>query len=440
MPKQFIDKKIQGYVLLKNGHVWDTGKKTSFRADILLKDGIIDTIGIPKLRDSPPENTENIDITGCTVLPGLIDIHVHLREPGYEERETIATGCAAAAAGGFTAVCCMPNTNPVIDNQEVVQFIKDRASNNLVEVYPIGAVSKGSQSKELAEIGFMVKAGIVGITDDSYPVGNSGMMRRALEYSIMFNIPVIEHAQDMWLTEGASMNEGFYSTKLGLGGMPTIAEDIIVSRDIQLLEYVGGQLHIQHISSANAVEMVRKAKDKGLNISAEATPHHFSLTDKVIESFDPNFKMNPPLRSEKDIEAIIKGLKDGTIDAIATDHAPHVIDDKEKEFDKAAFGVTGLETAVGVYFTELVDKHNFDGIKSLVDLCAINPRKIVHLPLPEIRQGAVAELCILNPDITFSVKKEEFHSKGVNSCFLDRTVRGRVMGVVGKRRIWMRDA
>ncbi|GAF76561.1 unnamed protein product, partial [marine sediment metagenome] len=258
--------------------------------------------------------------------------------------------------------------------------------------------------------------------------------------SKMFNIPVIEHPQDTKLTEGGTMNEGFYSTKLGMQGMPSIAEDIIVSRDIRILEYIGGQLHIQHISSAKAIDMVRMAKDKGLHVTAEATPHHFSFTDSALETFDPNLKMNPPLRSEEDRNAVIKGLKDGTIDAIATDHAPHVIDDKEGEFDKAAFGVTGLETAVGAYFTELVDKHNFNGIKMLVDLCVVNPRRIMHLQVPEIKEGTVADLCILNPEINWTVKKEEFFSKAVNSCFLGRTLHGKVVGVVGKRRIWMSGA
>ncbi len=433
MSKQFLDKEHRGYLLLQNGSVWNFQKRASYKADLLLKDGFIEKIG----NIGPePQGAEVIAIDGCTILPGLIDIHVHLREPGQEERETIKTGCAAAASGGFTAVCCMPNTKPVIDNQEVVRFVKEQAHDLLVEVYPLGAISKNSDGKELSEIGYMFNAGIVGITDDGLPVQDSGIMRRALEYSKKFNIPVIEHAQDMGLTENASMNESYYSTKLGLTGMPTIAEDIIVSRDIQLAEYVGGQIHIQHISSAKSIELVRMAKDKGLNVTTEATPHHFSLTDQCVESYDPNFKMNPPLRSEEDRSAVIQGLKDGTIDAIATDHAPHVIDDKEGAFDKAAFGVTGLETAVGVYFSELVDKHNFKGIEDLVDLCVINPRNILHLPLPEIKENIRADLCILNPDIQWTVKKDDFYSKSSNSCFLGKNVRGKVMGTINKGRFW----
>ena len=435
MSEQFKDKAIKGYLLLKNGKVWNSKKQTAAKADILIKNGVIEKIG--KLEGDFNKGSV-VDISGSTVIPGLIDMHVHFREPGNEEKETIESGCAAAAAGGFTAVCCMPNTNPVIDNQEVVRFVKEKAQDKLVDVFPIGAVSKGSKSEELAEIGYMVKAGIIGITDDGLPLNNSGLVRRALEYSKMFSIPVIEHAQDLSLTYGSSMNEGFYSTILGLTGMPTIAEDIIVSRDIQMLEYVGGQLHIQHISSAKSVELVKRAKDKGLNVSCEATPHHFSLTDKAVETYDPNFKMNPPLRNEEDLEAVVAGLKDGTIDAIATDHAPHIKDDKEGEFDKAAFGVTGLETAVGVYFTELVGKHNFDGFKSLIDLCVINPRKIMHLPVPEIKENAEAEMSIINPGLEWTVNVDEFYSLSVNSCFIGKKLMGKVTGAIGNRRIWLK--
>ncbi len=435
MIKQLRDKQMSGFVLLKNGHVWDAAKRTSDKIDLLLKDGRIEKIGNV---EAVPEDANVVSIDNCTVLPGLIDLHVHLREPGQEERETVESGCAAAAAGGFTAVCCMPNTKPVIDNQEVVRFVKEKARDLLVEVYPIGAISKNSIGEELAEIGYMVEAGIVGITDDGLPIQDSSILRRALEYSQMFDIPVIEHAQDIGLTYNGSMNEGYYSTKCGLTGMPTIAEDIIVSRDIQLLEYVGGRLHIQHISSAHSVDLIRMAKDKGLNVTSEATPHHITLTDQCIQTYDPNFKMNPPLRSEDDRIAVIEGLKDGTIDAIATDHAPHVIDDKEGEFDRAAFGVTGLETAVGIYFTELVNKQGFKGIEELVNLCVVNPRKIMNMPVPEIKEGVQADLCVLNQDTRWTVEEETFYSKSSNSCFLDNELVGRVVGVVGKGRYWLR--
>ena len=435
MTKQLRDKKMNGYVLFKNGQVWNVAKRTLDKVDLLLKDGRIEKIG--KI-EAVPDDTNVVSIDNCTVLPGLIDLHVHLREPGQEEKETVESGCAAATAGGFTAICCMPNTKPVIDNQEVVRFVKEKAKDLLVEVYPIGAISKNSKGEELAEIGYMVEAGIVGITDDGLPVQDSSILRRALEYSQMFDIPVIEHAQDIALTYNGAMNEGYHSTKYGLTGMPTIAEDIIVSRDIQLLEYVGGRLHIQHISSAQSVDLVRVAKDKGLNVTSEATPHHITLTEERIQTYDPNFKMNPPLRSEIDRIAVIEGLKDGTIDAIATDHAPHVIDDKEGEFDKAAFGVTGLETAVGIYFTELVNKQGFKGIEELVNLCVVNPRKIMNMPVPEIQEGVQADLCILNQNTKWTVGKDTFYSKSSNSCFLHNELVGRVVGVVGKGRYWLR--
>ncbi|MFC1555135.1 dihydroorotase, partial [candidate division KSB1 bacterium] len=417
MQRQFQDKEIRGLLLLKGGKVWDISKKTSYKADLLINQGKIERIG--KFEETPADS-EIIDISGCTVIPGLLDMHVHLREPGQEDKETISSGCAAAASGGFTSVCCMPNTSPVIDNQEVVRFIKEKSENLLVNVFPAGAVSKELKGDELAEIGFMIKAGIVAVTDDGHPVKSSSLMRKVLEYSKIFNIPVMEHAEEISLTKTGCMNEGFTSTKLGLLGMPSIAEDIIVSRDIQILGFTGGHLHIQHMSSAKSIRMIREAKDRGLNITAEATPHHFCLTDKEIESYDSNFKMNPPLRSEEDVEAVIEGLKDGTIDVIATDHAPHRIDDKEGEFDRAAFGVTGLETAVGVYFTELVEKNSFKGLEELVDLCAVKPRKILNLPLNDIQEGNEAELCIINPDETWTVKKEDFYSLAANSSFLDR--------------------
>ncbi|MFC1564267.1 dihydroorotase, partial [candidate division KSB1 bacterium] len=339
--KTFNSKIQKGILVLKNGRVWNSAKEKLQNVDVVIKDGRIDKIG--KITGGIGKG-QVIDLKKKYVLPGLIDIHVHLREPGFEEKETIETGCAAAAAGGFTALCCMPNTNPVIDNQETVRFIKEKSEKFLVDVYPIGAVTKGLNGEELAEIGYMHEAGIVGISDDGIPVMSSRIMRLALDYCKMFGIPVISHAEDKELTAVGCMNEGFSSTKLGLKGMPSSAEDIMVARDIMLAEFTGGRLHIAHISTAQSVDLVRKAKAKGIKVTAEAAPHHFSLTDKACETYDSNFKMNPPLRIKKDVAAVIKGLKDGTIDSIATDHAPHHIDNKEGEFDKAAFGVTGLET------------------------------------------------------------------------------------------------
>ncbi|MCP4725498.1 MAG: dihydroorotase [bacterium] len=402
--------------------------------DVVLKDGKIDKIG--KIKDKIAKGTV-VDLKKSYVLPGLIDIHVHLREPGFEEKETIESGCAAAAVGGFTAVCSMPNTDPVTDNQETVRFIKEKAANQLVDVYPIGAVTKGSKGEELAEIGYMHGAGIVGISDDGIPILNSKIMRLSLEYCKKFGIPVISHAEEKELTATGCMNEGFQSTKLGLRGMPSVAEDIMVARDIMLAEFTGGKVHIAHVSTAASVELVRKAKAKGISVTAEAAPHHFTLTDKACETYDSYFKMNPPLRTKKDMSAIIKGLKDGTIDTIATDHAPHHTDVKEGEFDQAAFGVTGLETAIGVYFTELVDKHGFDDVKGLIDKFVVNPRKVINIDVPEIKEGMAAEISIIDPSQKWIVDKKEFCSRSENSCFLGKKLRGKPVGVVNKKRIWL---
>lgn len=435
MAKPFNVNKLKDYFYLRNGQIWNSTKKIVEKSDILLKDGIIEKIGAV---DNLPENTKVLDLNGSAVFPGLLDMHVHLREPGFEDKETIETGCAAAAAGGFTAVCSMPNTNPVTDNQETVRFILEKAENLLVNVYPIGAITKQSKGEELAEIGYMVQAGIVGISDDGMPVSNSQLMRYALEYSQKFKIPVIQHAQELSLTVNGSMNEGFYSTKLGLKGMPTIAEDIMVSRDIQLLEYTGGRLHVAHLSSADSVNLVRSAKAKGLKVTAEVTPHHLTLTDSLIETFDTNYKMNPPLRSESDIAALIAGLKDGTIDAIATDHAPHLFDDKDKEFDIAAFGVTGLETVVGLFFSVLVNKHRFT-LENFVDFFVVNPRKILNIQIPEIKEGESAELSIINTEIDWEVNKDHFYSKAANSCYIGRKLRGKAIGTIANGKLWWQN-
>ncbi len=436
MRKAFNSINQKGVLVFKNGSVWDDTKKKVVKSDLVLKNGKIEKIGDP---GKIAADAKVIDVTGCYILPGFADIHVHFREPGFEEKETIETGCAAAASGGFTAVCCMPNTNPVIDNQEVTGFIKDRAKDHLVNIYPIGAISKGLKGEEMAEIGFMFKAGIVGVSDDGLPVLNSKLMRLALEYTKMFDVPVITHAEDKDLTSAGCMHEGFFSTKLGLKGMPGLGEDIMVGRDIMLAEFTGGKLHIAHVSTAASVDLVRKAKKKGINVTAEVTPHHFTLTDAECQTFDSNFKMNPPLRSKDDVDAIIKGLKDGTIDVIATDHAPHHPDSKEGEFDLAAFGVTGLETALGVYLTELVDRKGFDEVNGIIEKLVVNPRKIVNIPVPEIKKGASAEIAVIDPNEEWTVLKDNFYSKSANSCFLGRKLRGKVKAVVNNGKIWLNE-
>jgi len=416
----------EGKLLLKNAEVWNSSKNELFKGDILLENGIIQKIG----KISQDEKT--IDLTGKLVLPGLLDLHVHLREPGREDKETIETGTNAAAAGGFTGVCCMPNTTPPIDTQEVVRFIKEKSSGLLIDVFPIGSISQGRKGEELAEIGDMVKAGIVGVSDDGSPVPDSGLMRRALEYSKIFNIPVISHAEDLSLSGAGVMHEGFYSTKLGLKGIPSLSEELMIARDIMIAEYTQGKLHITHVSTKRGVDLIRRAKDEGIQVTCDATPHHFSLTDAEIETYDANFKMNPPLRTEEDVEAIIEGLKDGTIDVIATDHAPHTIDEKDLEFDRAAFGITGLETAVGIICGSLLTTKALS-IAQLVEKTVINPRKILNLEIPGIREGQIANLSILDLKKKWTCEKDSFYSKAVNSPYIGQKLVGRGAGVINKR-------
>jgi len=413
-----------GELLLKNAEIWDSSKKNFFTGDILLKNGKIEKIG--KVQGEK----ETVDLTGKTVLPGFLDMHVHLREPGREDKETIKTGTDAAAAGGFTGVCCMPNTEPPIHNQEVVRFIMEQSAELLVDVFPIGTVSKDRKGKELSEIGEMVEAGIVAVTDDGSPVSDSGLMRYALEYSKMFGIPVISHAEDLSLSQNGVMNEGFYSTKLGLKGIPSISEEIMIARDIMLAEYTGGKLHIAHVSTKRGVDLIREAKNKGIPVTCEVTPHHFSLHDAHLESFNTNLKMKPPLRTEEDVAAVLEGLKDGTIDVIATDHAPHTIDEKDLEYDNAAFGITGLETAIGIIVKYLLEK-NILSLSQVVEKTVLNPRKILNLECPEIKKGVTANLTILDLSEEWECRKEQFFSKSHNSPYI--VLKGRATGIFNKK-------
>ena len=415
----------EGELLLKNARIWQSEKKELYNGNILLTDGKISEIG--------NVNKENdfLDLKNNIVIPGLIDMHTHLREPGFEEKETIETGTNAALTGGFTGVCCMPNTKPAIDSQEIIQFIKDKSSRFMVDVFIVGSITKGRKGEELAEIGEMVQAGIVGISDDGDPVKNSALMRKALEYTKMFDIPIISHAEDPYLSAEGVMNEGFYSTKLGLKGIPPVSEEVMISRELLLTDFTKGKLHVTHVSTKGSVELIRQAKEKGINVTCDATPHHFSLSDASIQSFDPNFKMNPPLRTEEDIQAIKDGLRDGTIDAIATDHAPHTIDDKELEFDRASFGILGLETAVGVTFKYLYDTKILD-MQQIIEKLVINPRKILKLGIPEVRKGVSANFTILNPDETWTVTEETFFSKSRNSPYTGADLKGKVIGTFNR--------
>lgn len=416
-------------LLLKDGRLIDPLSGRDESLDILVLDGRIERMG--KTIQSVA-GVDSVDLHGKIVAPGFIDMHVHLREPGFEYKETILTGCTAAVSGGFTALCCMPNTNPPIDDESVVRFIQRKAKealNGLVDVYPIAAVTQGRKGEQLAPLAELAEAGAVAFTDDGDPVYDAEIMRRALEYAAMYNKPIIQHAQDLALTKGGVMNEGFTSTELGLAGMPHIAEDIMIARDISLAEYTGGQYHVAHLSTAGAADLVRRAKTRGLRVTSEVTPHHFTLTDDAVRSYDTNTKMNPPLRSQKDLQEILKALHDGTIDVIATDHAPHSYDEKQVEFQAAPFGVVGLETAIGLALTELVHKGRLS-LFQLVEKFSTNPRRILHLPEIKITEGESANLTIFDPVAEWTVDPTAFKARSKNTPFGGYRLKGRPVGVI----------
>jgi len=392
-------------------------------ADVLLVDGKVNAVS-PNL--AARGDAEVLDAAGCVVAPGFVDLHVHLREPGREDVETIATGARAAVAGGFTSVCAMPNTDPVTDNQAAAGFIVSQARRAATaRVYPIGAVSLGQKGEQLAEFGELVAAGAVGVSDDGHPVATAHLMRTALEYALSFGIPVIDHCEDVSLSAGGSMHEGLVSTRLGLKGIPRAAEDVIVARDLQLAELTGGHLHCAHVSTAGAVAMIRAAKARGVRVTAEVTPHHLALTDAACEAYETNAKMNPPLREPGDLEAVRAALADGTIDCIATDHAPHHYDAKEQEFDNAPFGVVGLETALGVAITELVETRVLS-LAQLVRCLATRPAEVAHLPAGTLAPGAPADVVVFDPAAAWTVDPARFFSKSRNTPFAGRTLRGLV--------------
>lgn len=417
-------------VFLKNGRVIDPVSGRDEATDLLIVDGRIEKIGKHISADS---SVQIIDLKNQIVTPGLIDMHVHLREPGFEHKETIESGCMSAAAGGFTAVCCMPNTNPAIDDESVVRYVHEKGKqvcDGIVDVFPIAAATKGRQGMELAPMAELVSAGAVGFTDDGSPIASAEIMRRVLEYSSMYGVPVIQHAEEPTLTQEGAMNEGFVSTRLGIPGIPRIAEELMVSRDIILLGYVpGAKYHVAHISTMEAIERVREAKKAKMNVTCEATPHHFSLTDDAVAGFDTNTKINPPLRTADDVLKIKEALRDGTIDVIATDHAPHTIDEKEVEYSEAPFGIVGLETAVGLSVTELVDQ-NYLTLFQLIEKLSTNPRKILGLPAVNIAEGEQANLTLIDPAFEWTVDIQLFRSKSKNSPFHGKRLRGRVIGVM----------
>jgi dihydroorotase len=403
-------------LLIANGHLIDPTEGQNSGKNLLIENGRV--VGWLNQKESAPEDAEVFDATGLIVAPGFIDLHVHLREPGQEHKETIASGCAAAVAGGWTSVCPMPNTQPINDNAAITRYMIEQAERaGLANVFPVGAITKESNGLELAEMGEMKAAGAVAVSDDGRPVPSAGMMRRAMEYAKDFDLPVVDHCEDKSLSSGGVMHEGRISLLLGLKGMPALAEELDAVRDIILAKETGAHIHIAHISTKNAIEAVRRAKNEGINVTCEVTPHHFTLIDKAVEGYDTNTKMSPPLRSEEHLEAILEGLKDGTIDAIATDHAPHHSDEKALEYDRAPFGITGLETAVGLAFTELVHKGIID-LGKLVELCATNPAKIFRLKdRGTLRVGAIADITILDPELNWTYKNSESKSKSKNSPF-----------------------
>jgi dihydroorotase len=423
-------------IVLKNVDVIHPEEKLNLKGvSVLLNDGIISKIG--DLNNDETKGSREFDFNGKILVPGLFDMHVHLREPGREDEETVITGCNSAAAGGFTGVACMPNTEPAIDTAEIVKFIKEQASKHLVDVHPVAAASVGRKGEIISPMAELVEAGAVAFSDDGGVIKTSSVLRRAFEYSNMYNTPIIEHCEDESLADGA-MNEGINSTLLGLPGLPSVAEDIIVSRDILMAEYTGGRIHIAHISTKNSVNLVREAKKKGIKVTAEVTPHHFTLTDDSLKSYDTNFKMNPPLRTQEDVDAIIKGLKDGTIDCIASDHAPHSIEEKESEFQYAPNGIVGFETTVGLTFSELLHKNKLS-IEELIKKLSINPRKILNLSIPKFEVGALANFTILDPNFVWTVDISKFKSKSKNSPFDKRLLRGKALAVINRKKMFVDD-
>jgi dihydroorotase len=417
-------------MVITGGHVIDPALGFGQDACVLIKDGVITGIEIetPALRRTLKaiDPAQIIEADGKLVVPGLIDVHVHLREPGKEGAETIASGCDAAAAGGFTSVCCMPNTHPRIDSQETVKFVQDRAKTASARVFVIGAITKNIEGLELAEIGDLVKMGAVAITDDGNYVQNPEIMRRALQYAKMFDIPVAQHAEDSFLCEGGVMNESAQSARVGMKGRPAAAEEIAVLRDIALCRITGSRLHIQHITTRRAIEAIRAAKREGIRVTTEACPQHFILTDEEIgKEYNTNLKVNPPLRSKDDRDAVIEGLIDGTIDCIASDHAPHSSEDKDGEFDQAPSGMIGLETTLGLVKTHLIDK-GYLGWADAIRKMTTNPARIFGLPGGTLAVGSLADITIIDADKKWKVKAENFRSKSRNSPFIGWSLTGKV--------------
>lgn len=419
-------------LLLKNGHIIDPHNRLDMQGDMLIADGRIKAIGPAGSLDAP-ETCRSMDLEGKWLVPGLIDMHVHLREPGEEYKETVASGTLAAASGGFTAVACMPNTLPVNDCQAVTGLILAKAREGSARVYPVGAISKNSAGSELAEFGEMKQAGIVAVSDDGRPVANSQLMRRALEYCGNYDLRLISHSEELSLSEKGSMNEGPLATKLGLRGIPRVAEEIMIYRDLALAAYVGRPIHIAHISTRESVALIRLAKEKGWQVTAETAPHYFTLTEEAVGHYDTRAKMNPPLRTADDLAAIREGLRDGTIDAIATDHAPHSDMEKDVEFDQAANGIIGLETAVPLALA-LIREGTLTPAR-MIELLSVQPARILGVAGGSLSLGAPADVTVIDPQRKFVYSREKVVSKSHNSPFLNWELTGKAVLTIMAGRI-----
>ncbi len=422
-------------LLVKGGRVIDPANELDDIMDVLIENGSIIEIGI----NIDPEDGDVIDASNMIVCPGFIDMHVHLREPGFEYKEDIATGTRAAAAGGFTSVCCMPNTDPVADSAPVVRFIREKAEKaGVVNVFPIGTITKKQEGKELSEVADLLAAGCIAISDDGKPVKKASVMRNALEYTKMFGIPVLSHCEDLDLSHDGQMHEGYYSTIYGLRGIPAAAEELMVARDIRLAELTGGHIHLCHVSTRGSIELVRMAREKGINVTCEVTPHHLTLSDEILGDYNTDTKVNPPLRSTEHIQALIEALQDGTVDCIATDHAPHHQEAKDCEFQLAAMGISGLETAVAVIMDRLVDQGLLD-IFDMVRLFTCGPADVLRLDRGTLEIGKAADITIIDPEEVRKVNPENFYSKGKNTPFKGMELKGWPVITIVKGKIVARE-
>jgi dihydroorotase len=421
-------------LLLRGGRVIDPSQKLDAKRDVLLVDGKVAKV---RAKIEAPENARIVDCAGLVVTPGLIDVHVHLREPGEEHKETIATGAASAAAGGFTAVCAMPNTDPPIDDPAAVGYVAAEGRRaGAARVYPVGCISAGREGKRLALIGEMVQAGAVAVTDDGNPIMDSGLMRRALEYALAFDIPVADHPEDIGLSPNGHMNEGLVSTRLGLAGKPNASEDIHIVRDLLLAGLTGGHIHLQHVSTRFGVESIRQAKARGVHVTAEATPHHLVLTHEAVNGYRTDAKMNPPLRAPEDVAAVRAGLADGTLDTVATDHAPHHYDEKEAAFAEAPNGIVGLETALGIMLTRVVAEGVID-LPTLIERMSCAPARAFRLPGGTLAEGSPADVTVFDPKEKWTVDPATFRSKSRNTPFGGWELTGRPkLTVVGGRMVF----